>query len=115
MRSSKGSHLITVQGVDYRWRATGNDEYISVGIWPVGNIGPFIGGFFGYHDTLVDNRDSSYSTAGDQIVITARLVRRIIEHAITAHAYDPNKKGKELNLKALEGLINWDDAFRGKS
>jgi len=112
MRNSKGSHLITVRGVEYRWRATGNDGYISVGIWPVSNIGPFISGSFRYHDTVVDNHDGSYSSAGDQIVVTARLARRIIEHAITSHAYDPNKKGKQLNLGALEGVIKWDDAIR---
>lgn len=115
MRSSKGSHLIAVRGAQYRWRATGNDGYISVSIWPVSNIGPFISGSFGYHQTFVANRDGSYSSAGDQIVVTSRLVRRIIDYAITAHRYDPNRKGKELRLYALEKLIKWDDAVRASS
>lgn|SRR6266850_301070 len=115
MRSSKGSHLITVRGEQYRWRATGNDNYISVSIWPVNNIGAFIGGFFGYHQTMVDNHEGSYSSAGDQIVVTSRLVRRIIEHVITHHQYDPNRKGKQLSLRALEGLIKWDDAIRASN
>jgi hypothetical protein len=112
MRRSKGSQRIKVQAEEYRWRATGNDGYISIGIWPVSNIGPFICGFFQYHDTSVKNHDDGYTSARDQIVITPRLIRRIIEHAITAHAYDPNKKGKELSLGAVEELIKWDDAIR---
>lgn len=112
MRSSKGSHLITVRGAEYRWRAAGNDGYISVGVWPVSNIGPFITGHFDYHQTWIDNHDGSYSSAGDQIVVTARLVRRIIDYAISARGYDPNKKGKELDLGPLERLIRWDDAIR---
>src|SRR5438477_4806381 len=114
MRSSKGSHLIMVRGAQYRWRATGNDGYISVSIWPVNNVGRFISGFFAYHQTWVHNRDGSYSSAGDQIVVTSRLIRRIVEHAITAYEYDPNKKGKQLNLRALEEVVKWDDAFRAE-
>jgi len=112
MRNSKGTHLITVRGVGYRWRATGNDNYISVSIWPVNNMGPLIGGFFGYHQSFVDNQDGSSSSAGNQIVVTSRLIRRIIEHAIVAHQYDPNRKGKQLDLRALEELVRWDDAVR---
>jgi len=47
-----------------------------------------------------------------KIVITARLVRRIIEHAIAEHQYNPHAKGAELNLKVLDQVIPWDDALR---
>jgi hypothetical protein len=112
MRSLKSSRRILVQGVEYRWQATGNDGYITIGIWPVNNIGPFIRGSFNYHETWINNRDGSSSSARDQIVITNRIIRRIIEHAIIDHHYDPTVKGEELNLKVLDGLIKWDDAVR---
>lgn len=112
MRSSKNSHLITVRDGQYRWRATGNDGCISISVWPVNNVGPFISGTFGYHNSWVERPDGSRSSLGDQIVVTARLIRRLIEHAIIAYGYDPNRKGKDLHLKALEGVIRWDDAIR---
>lgn len=112
MRSSKGSHRIVVRDTEFRWRATGNDGYISVGIWPVNNAGPFITGSFKYHETWIDNGDGSWSSAGNQIVVTNRLVRRIIEHDITEHRYEANAKGKELNLHNLDEVIKWDDSVR---
>lgn len=112
MRRGKGSRRIVVNNVEYRWRATGNDGYITVAIWPTNRIGPFIYGNVGYHESWIDNRNGSWSSAGDQIVITNRIVRRIIEYAITNHGYDPNAKGTELNLKNLDDVIRWDDAVR---
>src|SRR5580704_14631960 len=112
MRSQKKSHLIVVGTVEYRWRVTGNDGYISIGIWPTNNIGPFIKGNFRYHETWIDLGNGSRSSEGDQIVITNRIIKRIIEHAIRVHQYDPQVRGKELNLKVLDGIIKWDDAVR---
>ena len=112
MRSSKGSHRIVVRNSKYRWRATGNDGYISIGIWPTNNIGPFICGHLRYHETWIANGNGSLSSALNQIVVTNRLIRRIIEHAITKHRYDPQAKGKELNLTVLDEVIKWDDAVR---
>ena len=102
-----------VETIEYRWRASGNDGYILIGIWPVNNLGPFIQGSFRYHETWIANIDGSRSSAGDQIVITNRIIRRIIEHAITVHGYDPRVRGKELNLKVLDDVVEWDDAVRG--
>ncbi len=112
MRRLKGSRRIVFHGVEYRWRATGNDGYISIGIWPSNNVGPYLTGNFRYHETWVDNGDGSRSSAGDQVVITNRIVQRIIQHAITQHGYDPNAKGAMLNLQALDDRIRWDDAVR---
>jgi hypothetical protein len=113
MRSHKGSRRIVVRGVDFRWRATGNDGYISIGIWPTNNIGPFIQGNLRYHETWIDKGDGCWSSAGNQIVITNRIIRRIIEHALAAYGYDPHVRGKELNLRALDDVVQWDDAVRG--
>ena len=112
MRRGKGSRRIVVNDAEYRWHATGNDGYITIGIWPTNNIGPYIRGNLRYHETWIDNRNGSWSSAGDQIVITNRIIRRIIEHALALHGYDPNAKGAELNLKNLDRAIQWDDAVR---
>jgi hypothetical protein len=112
MRSSKGSRRIVVHNVEYRWRATGDDGYISIGIWPANNVGPFISGTFNYHETWVNNSDGSGSSKGDQIVVTNRLIRRIIIHAIGVYRYNPQAKGKELRLKPLDNVITWNDAIR---
>ncbi len=112
MRRGKGSHRIVCADVEYRWRATGDDGYISIGIWPTNNIGPYIRGNLRYHETWLDVGKGVSRSAGDQIAITNRIVRRIIEHAVTTHAYNPYAKGTELNLKALDDVIHWDDAVR---
>ena len=112
MRSSKGSRRIVFRNVEYRWRATGYDSYISIGIWPANNTGPFIYSSLRYHETWIDNHDGHLSSAGDQIVITNRLIKRIIEHAITEHHYEPNDERAELCLMVIDDVIKWDDAVR---
>jgi hypothetical protein len=115
MRSQKGSRTIVVGGVEYRWRATGNDGYISIGIWPTDNVGPFIQGTLRYHETWIGNGDGSWSSVGNQIVITNRIIQWIIEHAMATCGYDPQVRGKELNLRVLDQVIKWDDSVRRKS
>jgi hypothetical protein len=89
MPNHKESHKIVIENIEYRWRATGNDGSISIGIWPTNNIGPFIQGTLDYHETWIDNGDGSKSSAGDQVIVTNRIVRRIVEHAIMTCKYDP--------------------------
>jgi hypothetical protein len=113
MRSQKGSRKIVIGAVAYRWRATGKDDYISIGIWPANNIGPYIQGNFRYHERWIENGDGSWSSAGNQIVITNRIIRRIIEHAIAIHGYDPQVVGAELNLRVLDDVVKRDDVVRG--
>lgn len=113
MRSQKGSRKIVIGDVEFRWRATGDDGYISIGIWPTNNVGPFIRGNLCYHETWIDNGDGSYSSAGNQIVVTSRIIRRIIEHAVSVCGYHPQVRGKELNLQVLDDVVKWDDAVRG--
>ncbi len=112
-RSTKNAQHIVVDEVAYHWRATGNDGYITVTIWPANNIGPAILGNIEYHETwIADTERQSYSSAGDQIVITNRIILRIINVALSDHGYDPQTRGKELNLRAMDHLIDWKDAIR---
>jgi uncharacterized protein (TIGR02996 family) len=52
--------------------------------------------------------------AGDQIVVTSRIIRRIIAHATATCGYDPQAAGKELNLRVLDAVVQWDDAVRAR-
>ena len=63
----------------------------------------------------MNNSDGSRGSAGDQIIVTGRLVRRIIDYAISDHGYDPNVRSKQLDLKALDDFIRWDDAVRASN
>src|SRR6266436_2963676 len=101
--------------MNYRWRVTGNDGYISVSIWPINKIGPSIHGNFDYHQTWLAKGDGSFRSAKDQIVVTSRLIRRVIEHAIDQHDYKPEVKGKQLHLRVLDDLIKWEDAVRASN
>src|SRR5690349_4287745 len=113
MRNTKGTRLITVLGTRYRWRALGGDECISVGIWPENGVGAYIGGRLGYHNSWLPQGQGVWVSPGDHIIVTNRLVRRIIEHAISKQGYDPNVNAKQLNLRALDDVIKWDDSIRG--
>lgn len=112
MRSQKGSRRIVVDEIEYRWWATGLDGYIGIGIRPSNNIGPYISGSLHYHETWIDHGDGSRSSAADQIVVTNRIIRRIIKYAKASFGYDPKERGKELNLRLLDDVVEWSDAVR---
>jgi hypothetical protein len=69
-------------------------------------------GGIGYHETWMDNADGGRSSNGDQIVVTNRLIRRIIDHAIIDRQYKSDEKGKELHLRLTDEIINASDAVR---
>lgn len=111
-RSAKGSKRIAVRGVEYRWRATGNDGFISVTIWPSNSFGPQIACRFGYHETTVPVDSNRYVLNGDQLIVTNRIVRRIIEYAIDRESYTPDQPGTQLTIFAIEDKIEWSDVVR---
>jgi hypothetical protein len=100
-----------VQDVKYRWRATGNDDFISLVIWPADLPGAAIVSMLGYHQVPVPRGDGS-ARLTQQIVITNRIVRQVIEHAVRAFGYDPHTKGKELDLRNVDESIDLSAAIR---
>lgn len=114
-RSAKGARNIIVDGVAYRWRATGNDDWISLVVWPADPVAHPAGAIVG----MVDYQQVKVPAGPDcwrlehQIVITNRIVRRVILHAIAAHHYDPTRKSSQLNLRYLDEFIDLTDALRG--
>jgi hypothetical protein len=116
-RSIKTSRKIIVNDVEYRWRAKGDGCFntcISIIIWPSNNVGPAIHSSFDSHETWVKDPEKSYpsySSMNDGIVITNRLIRRIIDFAIATHNYDPMSSGNDLGISGEEN-IDWTDAIR---
>jgi hypothetical protein len=80
-------------------------------ITPTNGIGPRLLGTFNYHETWLA-AGAGWRSAGDQIVVTPKLIRRIIEQAVDARGYNPLVRGKEINLMCLDDVIKWDDAVR---
>ncbi len=113
-KSTKGARNIVVGGVKYHWRATGNDGGISVTVWPQVLPGPLITCRFGYDQTAEPTGGGCHSLT-NQVVITSRVVQRVIEYAVAERGYDPHTRAKQLNLGALgamEGKIEMEDAVR---
>lgn len=73
----KGSWKIVVDGHEFRWRATGNDDIVTLVVWPVENEGSKLIARAGYHHDWKDNGDGSF-TSRSQAVITNRVVRAVI-------------------------------------
>ena len=111
-RSTRNSRCITINDFEYRWRAKGDDGYITFTIWSANAIGPVIRGNFQYHETWLPQGDHCSFSAGDQIVITNRILRRVIEFAVQRHAYNPLEKGSVLNLRRMDHEIDISDAVR---
>ena len=118
-RSTKNARHIKVGDVEYRWRATGDSGFISITIWPDSDIGPDLRCNVGYYETwqpcVEDGRITSHRSLGDQIVITNRIVRRVIDYAISEHGYDPLIRGHQLNLQCVDDKIDLSDAVRAGS
>jgi hypothetical protein len=66
-----------------------------------------------YDETLEPNGPDRWISRGDQIVVTNRIVRRIIEYAIQEKAYSPAERGEQLRLIRVHELIDVSDAKRG--
>jgi hypothetical protein len=112
MRSTRGTRRIVVGGTEYRWRARGDDGYIVIGVWPANNVGGFILASAGYHETEIDAKKGGIRVNCAPLVVTNRLVRRVIEHAVAVHRYDPNVNAADLGVGRIEDIVGWQDAVR---
>ena len=111
MRSSKNTRRIEVDETVYRWRATGQDGLIAVNIWPENGVGALISGSIAYHQEVTVSFSGGHSLS-DQLVVTNRLVKRMIEYAIDELNYNPTIKAKDCNLMRIEEKVEWQDAER---
>ena len=103
-------HAFTVGDVAYLWRATGNDGWISLSIWPKAHHRASIHAQLPYNEHPEDDGKGGLYKS-HQIVITARIVRRVIEHARQHAGYDPAGTGPT-DLRAVGDVIDLSDALR---
>ncbi|MDV6031739.1 MAG: hypothetical protein F9B45_16935 [Phycisphaera sp. RhM] len=87
--------------VEYRWIVRGDYGQLHTLIWPANNIGPSISCAFGFHE-----KDAM------PLIVTNRLVRRVIDYAIGCCDYDPIHRGDDLSIRDIENHIEWQDAIR---
>ena len=108
--SKKGSRKIVVNDHEFRWRATGNDGWISVVIWPLENDNSRLVGEIGYHSNFIKITDN-LSSATDQIVVTNRIIREILLHFGVETII--NNKG-QINIGRIEEICDINCAIRGQ-
>lgn len=80
--SNTGSRKIVVENTEFRWSITGNDGWITVVIWPVNKDVVKLIGVFDYHQEFSKDpeRIGLYNLSKGQIIITTRVIRKIIDH-----------------------------------
>jgi len=107
----KGSRRIMVNGIEFRWSATGNDGWITIVIWPVKRDRVRIVGKFDYHSE-VDEKPGDrgrYHLIKGQTIITNRVIREIIVQIGLEKIEQANR---EINLGQLEEIYDIDNALR---
>ncbi len=113
-RNTKHARNITVANTEYHWRASGNDGYISITIWPKHSAGSVISCSLSYQESWKPIGAHCLLSNGDQIVVTNRLIQRILLLAIRSHNYDPTEQGGHFNLRCIDSEIDTCDAVRAK-
>ncbi|MEM9402384.1 MAG: hypothetical protein AAGA44_07855 [Pseudomonadota bacterium] len=108
--NTKGSRRIEVEGTEFRWRATGNDGWISIVVWPTENDRTRLVGSIGYHQEAKRVADGHY-TLHNQIVVTNRLIRRLILHFGVTPLLEASR---QIDAGKLEDIIDFDDAVRAE-
>lgn len=108
--SKKGSRKIMVDDHEFRWRATGNDGWISVVIWPAENDDCRIVSSIKYHNDWKKTDEGEYSSKS-QIVVTNRMIRTIILHY---GVHELLQHSGQINLTAIEDIYDVSQAVRSE-
>ncbi len=106
--SKKGSRKIVVDDTEFRWRATGNDDWISVVIWPVENDDSRIVASIGYHHDMVKIGDGHWASEG-QIVVTNRIIREVVLHVGIQKLLGGHS---QINIGAIEDIFDVKNGVR---
>lgn len=109
--NKRESRKITIEGIEFRWRASGNDGSITVIIWPVNRDTVRLIGNFEYHHEFIKHPDESgcYKRIKGQIIITNRVIKKIIDHVTIGEIM--NYKG-QIDLGHLENIYDINNALR---
>ncbi len=109
--SKKGSHKIVIETVEFRWIAAGNDGWIDIYIWPEGRGDIKVIGTFDYHSETNEVPDGGgrLPLVKGQIIITNRVIKKIIEHIGVRKILESER---QINLGKLENIYNINLALR---
>lgn len=106
--SKKGSRNISVDGHDFKWRATGNDGWISIVLWPASNEDSRVVASIDYHHDMKQVDEGHYSSQG-QLVVTNRIIRELILHVGVANILENHG---QLNIGKVEEFYDVSNAIR---
>jgi hypothetical protein len=101
-RASKGARHIAVDGVAYRWRVRDIGICVALTVWPAAPSGPMLTAWF----------DHDASLGREQLIVTNRLVRRVIELAVVEHRYDAQDPRTAVNLPHVNVRIDTTATIR---
>ncbi len=109
--NKKGSRKIIVEGIEFRWNVTGNDECITIVIWADRTDSLKLFGNLEYHNEFKQTSfGKSYCQAAtSQIIVTNRVIRKVIEHVGIEKIL--NTKG-QFNLGHIEIIYDINNALR---
>jgi len=108
--NKKGSRRTVVDNVEFRWRATGNDGWITLVIWPSDNESSRIVASAGYHSNFTP-KINGVCSAIDQIVITNRMVREVILHVGTNRII---MNQGQIDIGSIEQIFDMEKAVRSE-
>ncbi len=104
-RRLKNTRKIVVNETEYRWIVIDQDDGCNIGIsiWPASNTGPSISTKLSFNVTRINNYDRdgkciSTTTGNDQIIITGKVIRKLILHCVADLNYNIAIKGKSIAL-----------------
>lgn len=106
--SKKGNRNINVEGHDFKWRATGNDGWISIVLWPVNNEGSRVVTSIDYHHDMHKISEGHFASNG-QLVVTNRIVRELILHVGVTTILENHG---QLNVGSIEEFFDVSNAVR---
>lgn len=107
--SKKGSRNITVEGHHFKWRATGNDGWISVTLWPAENESSRVVATIGYHHEMKRVSEGEYISLG-QLVVTNRIIKELVLHVGIEKILGNHGV---LKVGSLEAFYDVSNALRG--
>ncbi|WP_223788200.1 hypothetical protein [Marinicella meishanensis] len=107
--NKKNSRKIAVEGHDFRWRASGNDGWITVVVWPITNEDSRAVASVGYHHDFYRVSEGHYSSRS-QLVVTNRMIRALILH--TGVEVLLNNHG-QIDVGHIEEFYDVENAVRG--
>ena len=106
--NKKGSRKIVVDDVEFRWRATGSDNSITLIVWPEAKDNSKIVGNVKYHHDWQQIEKGHFSS-NSQLIVTNRMVREVILSVGVQKAL--NNHG-QINIGDIEEIYDVKNAVR---